>query len=162
MPHKPLDGAHTCITPTKDRLKAWVNQRISTFEMRGSSIVKPDGFNQTSNQTSSEGVLSSMAISLNSLESKTSPHSWHSTNSTSSSRATTRTRGCVQAGFIAVLSGICFAVAEVLIVLIFVLKTPWARLGTNFGYFMRERALVKGFSAIFRAFRFGEGCLFHL
>src|SRR2546423_759583 len=35
-------------------------------------------------------------MSLNSLESKTSPHSWHSTNSASSSRATTRTRGCLQ------------------------------------------------------------------
>ncbi len=39
-----------------------------------------------------------MAMSSNSLESKTSPHSWHSTYSTSSSRATTRTFGCLQIG----------------------------------------------------------------
>src|SRR5205085_5151972 len=36
-----------------------------------------------------------MAMSLNSLASKTSPHSLHSTNSLSSSRATTCTRGCL-------------------------------------------------------------------
>src|SRR5215470_11660431 len=41
-------------------------------------------------------MRSSMAMSLNSLASKTSPHSLHSTNSLSSSRATICTRGCLQ------------------------------------------------------------------
>src|SRR4051794_35833704 len=45
--------------------------------------------------SSSAGVLSSIAMSLNSLDSKTSPHSLHSTYSTSSSRATICTRGCL-------------------------------------------------------------------
>lgn|SRR5580704_67339 len=41
------------------------------------------------------GVLSSIAMSLNSLDSKTSPHSRHSTYSESSSRLTICTRGCL-------------------------------------------------------------------
>ena len=40
-------------------------------------------------------MLSSMAMSLNSLDSKTSPHSRHSTYSDSSSRLTICTRGCL-------------------------------------------------------------------
>src|SRR5262245_54159997 len=87
-------------------------------------------------QASSGRMLSSIAMSLNSLESKTSPHSWHSTNSASSSRATTRTRGCRQSFFISVVSGGCFAVGEVWIVLIFALRRePENALVTNFGYF---------------------------
>src|SRR5260370_12423920 len=50
-------------------------------------------------------MVSSIAMSLNSLASKTSPHSWHSTNSASSSRATTRTRGCRQTFSMLFLSG---------------------------------------------------------
>src|SRR6266704_7120897 len=57
-------------------------------------------------------MFSSMAMSLNSLDSKTSPHSWHSTNSASSSRATTRTRGCLQIFSMAAGSGGRFAVSE--------------------------------------------------
>jgi len=56
-------------------------------------------------QASSGLMFSSMAMSLNSLDSKTSPHSWHSTNSASSSRATTRTRGCLQDFSIGIGSG---------------------------------------------------------
>src|ERR1700758_3789095 len=46
-------------------------------------------------QASSDCARSSMAISLNSLDSKTSPHSRHSTYSVSSSRLTICTRGCL-------------------------------------------------------------------
>src|SRR4051794_40045885 len=42
-----------------------------------------------------ETALSSIAMSLNSLESKTSPHSLHSTYSASSSRDTICTRRCL-------------------------------------------------------------------
>jgi hypothetical protein len=44
---------------------------------------------------SAKDSSSSMAMSLNSAESKTSPHFWHSTNSASSSRATILTMGCL-------------------------------------------------------------------
>ena len=46
-------------------------------------------------QDSFDSLVSSMFMSLNSLDSKISPHSWHSTNSESSSRATICTRGCL-------------------------------------------------------------------
>src|SRR2546423_11938992 len=58
-------------------------------------------------------MFSSIAMSLNSLESKTSPHSWHSTNSASSSRATTRTRGCLQSFSISVVSEGRFEIGEI-------------------------------------------------
>src|SRR5271154_3691398 len=45
--------------------------------------------------SSSGSFFSSMAMSFNSLDSKTSPHSWHSTYSASSSRETICTRGCL-------------------------------------------------------------------
>ena len=44
---------------------------------------------------SSGSFFSSIAMSFNSLDSKTSPHSWHSTYSDSSSRETICTRGCL-------------------------------------------------------------------
>lgn len=50
--------------------------------------------------------VSSMSMSLNSLDSNTSPHSRHSTNSASSSRATTRTRGCLH-GAMSFFCGVC-------------------------------------------------------
>jgi hypothetical protein len=56
-------------------------------------------------QASSCWMFSSMAMSLNSLASKTSPHSRHSTNSASSSRATTRTRGWRQSFSVEFFSG---------------------------------------------------------
>ncbi len=46
-------------------------------------------------QGSFRSLVSSMIMSLNSLDSKISPHSLHSTNSESSSRATICTRGCL-------------------------------------------------------------------
>ena len=45
--------------------------------------------------SSSGSFFSSIAMSLNSLDSKTSRHSWHSTYSVSSSRETICTRGCL-------------------------------------------------------------------
>jgi len=45
--------------------------------------------------SSSGAFFSSIAMSFNSLASKTSPHSWHSTYSDSSSRETICTRGCL-------------------------------------------------------------------
>ena len=51
----------------------------------------------SSSVSSSFAADSSMAISLNSSESKTSPHSRHSTYSVSSWRETIRTLGCLQA-----------------------------------------------------------------
>ena len=45
--------------------------------------------------TSSGAFFSSIAMSFNSLDSKTSPHSWHSIYSESSSRETICTRGCL-------------------------------------------------------------------
>jgi len=45
---------------------------------------------------SSGSFVSSIAMSFNSLDSKTSPHSWHSTYSDSSSRETICTCGCLQ------------------------------------------------------------------
>src|SRR5437660_1086373 len=54
----------------------------------------------TSDQDSLGGVLSSMAMSFNSVASKISPHSMHSTNSASSSRATICTRGCLHASLL--------------------------------------------------------------
>jgi hypothetical protein len=67
------------------------------------TIIEPPALGKT--QASSGLMFSSMAMSLNSLDSKTSPHSWHSTNSASSSRATTRTRGCLQDFSIGIGSG---------------------------------------------------------
>src|SRR5262245_26762441 len=58
-------------------------------------------------QNSFLSLVSSIVISLNSLDSKTSPHSRHSTNSESSSRATMRTRGCLQVLGSAFIAGIC-------------------------------------------------------
>src|SRR5205807_9306747 len=56
-------------------------------------------------QDSVEELLSSMAMSRNSLASKISPHSRHSTNSASSSRATICTRGCLHSGMSLLFSG---------------------------------------------------------
>lgn len=50
-------------------------------------------------------LVSSIFMSLNSLDSKTSPHSRHSTNSESSSRATIFTRGCLQPGISTLIVG---------------------------------------------------------
>src|SRR5262249_8301561 len=55
---------------------------------------------------SSVVILSSMAMSLNSLDSKTSPHSRHSTYSASSSRLTICTRGCLHTVVICFSEGI--------------------------------------------------------
>ncbi len=56
-------------------------------------------------QDSLGSFVSSMIMSLNSLDSKISPHSLHSTNSESSSRATICTRGCLHCGVSLLLSG---------------------------------------------------------
>src|SRR5437763_10121851 len=80
-------------------------------------------------------MFSSMSMSLNSLESKTSPHSWHSTNSTSSSRATMRTRGCLQTFFIAVVSEDFFAIGDVWIGFIFGSRHDSPAPLSNSGYF---------------------------
>src|SRR5437763_10941144 len=80
-------------------------------------------------------MFSSMSMSLNSLESKTSPHSWHSTNSTSSSRATMRTRGCLQTFFIAVVSEGFFAIVDVWIGFIFGSRHDSPAPLSNSGYF---------------------------
>ncbi len=45
--------------------------------------------------SSSGAFFSSIAMSFNSLDSKTSPHTWHSTYSDSSSRETICTCGCL-------------------------------------------------------------------
>src|SRR5437016_6277424 len=80
-------------------------------------------------------MFSSMSMSLNSLESKTSPHSWHSTNSASSSRATMRTRGCLQTFFIAVVSEDFFAIGDVWIGFIFGSRHDSPAPLSNSGYF---------------------------
>ncbi len=56
--------------------------------------------NYSSVGVSARDSSSSIAISINSAESKTSPHDWHSTNSASSSRATILTIGCLHLAFI--------------------------------------------------------------
>src|SRR5882724_11687603 len=56
-------------------------------------------------QGSLPSFVSSMIMSLNSLDSKISPHSLHSTNSESSSRATICTRGCLHGGMLLFFSG---------------------------------------------------------
>jgi hypothetical protein len=55
-------------------------------------------------QDSLPRLVSSMVISLNSLDSKMSPHSMHSTNSLSSSRATICTRGCLHVAMLLLFS----------------------------------------------------------
>src|SRR4051812_23613150 len=50
------------------------------------------------NYVSSRSLVSSIIMSLNSLDSKISPHSLHSTYSESSSRETICTRGCLHGG----------------------------------------------------------------
>src|SRR5205814_3925877 len=60
----------------------------------------------SADQASGALVLSSMAISLNSLASKTSPHSLHSTTSESPSRATICTGGCLQGCVMLVLGAV--------------------------------------------------------
>src|SRR3954465_15038238 len=59
------------------------------------------------NYVSSRSLVSSIIMSLNSLDSKISPHSLHSTYSESSSRDTICTRGCLHgcAGGFAVADG---------------------------------------------------------
>src|SRR6267154_4588583 len=56
-------------------------------------------------QGSLRSFVSSMIMSLNSLDSKISPHSLHSTNSESSSRATICTRGCLHGTMSLLFSG---------------------------------------------------------
>src|SRR5437763_16808455 len=96
-------------------------------------------------------MFSSMSMSLNSLESKTSPHSWHSTNSTSSSRATTRTRGCLQIFFVAVVSEDFFAIGDVWIGFIFGSRHGSPAPLSNSGYF------YAGMAACQDIFRTGAG-----
>ena len=57
-------------------------------------------------QGSFRNFVSSMIMSLNSLDSKISPHSLHSTNSESSSRATICTRGCLHGAMSLFFSGV--------------------------------------------------------
>ncbi len=79
-------------------------------------VISPRRVQKQGTQASSASsvpMFSSIAMSLNSLESKTSPHSWHSTNSASSSRATTRTRGCLQSFCISVVLEGCFSIGEI-------------------------------------------------
>jgi hypothetical protein len=57
-------------------------------------------------QGSFRSFVSSMIMSLNSLDSKISPHSLHSTNSESSSRATICTRGCLHGALSLLFSGL--------------------------------------------------------
>jgi hypothetical protein len=59
------------------------------------------------NQDSLFSFVSSMVMSLNSLESNMSPHSRHSTNSESSSRDTIWTRGCLHSFIVLLLSEVC-------------------------------------------------------
>ena len=56
-------------------------------------------------QDSFDRFVSSITMSLNSLDSKISPHSLHSTNSESSSRATIWTRGCLHGAILLFFSG---------------------------------------------------------
>src|SRR5580658_7022337 len=58
--------------------------------------------------------VSSIIMSLNSLDSKISPHSMHSTNSASSSRATICTRGCLHSFMVLLFSGGCDGGIEVI------------------------------------------------
>src|SRR5580700_2531796 len=58
--------------------------------------------------------VSSIIMSLNSLDSKISPHSRHSTNSASSSRATICTRGCLHSFMVLLFSGGCDGGIEVI------------------------------------------------
>ena len=67
----------------------------------GTAIERKEG------QASSSSLVSSIFMSLNSLDSKISPHSRHSTNSASSSRDTICTRGCLHAGMLLLFSGTC-------------------------------------------------------
>jgi hypothetical protein len=57
--------------------------------------------------SSSGSFFSSIAMSFNSLASKTSPHSWHSTYSDSSSRETICTRGCLHCSGLTFFGGDC-------------------------------------------------------
>src|SRR5262245_41067067 len=99
-------------------------------------------------QNSFLSLVSSIVISLNSLESKTSPHSRHSTNSASSSRATTRTRGCLQIFSIVVFSEGCFAIGDVWIGFIFGSRRISPAPLSNSGYFY---AGIAACQAIFQA-----------
>jgi hypothetical protein len=117
---------------------------------------KPPGFSDQisgsasgagSTQPSSGWMFSSMAMSLNSLDSKTSPHSWHSTNSASSSRATTRTRVCRQGFSVTVFSGGCFVMRELWIGFIFGRRRRCSgRRFANFRYCKPVLWVVKCFS----------------
>ena len=75
--------------------------RGSCPRSRGISV-KPAG---RGNYDSLGSLVSSMIMSLNSLDSNISPHSLHSTNSESSSRATIWTRGCLHGVMLLFLSG---------------------------------------------------------
>src|ERR1019366_1094400 len=57
--------------------------------------------------SASGSFFSSIAMSFNSLDSKTSPHSWHSTYSDSSSRETICTRGCLHCSGLTFFCGEC-------------------------------------------------------
>src|SRR5471032_1475563 len=86
-----------------------------------------------------------MAMSRNSLASKTSPHSCHSTYSASSSRATTRTRGWRQIFSIGVWVVGRFEICGFWKFMVrTAARTYWRRF-TNLGYFRPLIALVKCF-----------------
>src|SRR5712692_6811310 len=76
--------------------------------------------------SSSGSFFSSIAMSFNSLDSKTSPHSWHSTYSDSSSRETICTRGCLHCSRLTLFGGDCDGWLDIITCRLFTLERKCA------------------------------------